>query len=150
MKPSLRSTYGILAATEIALHGRAVPIQSKTIAARHGIPARFLEHVLNNLKKAGLIESVRGAQGGYLLTKNPADISLAQLVEAVDGPLAPANARKAASRRLRDRARLESLLGEVWERVRQAELGVLSAVTLHDIVERYQRLQQESALMYHI
>lgn len=150
MKPSLRSTYGILAAMEIALHGRSVPIQAKAIAARHGIPARFLEHVLNSLKKSGLIESVRGAQGGYLLTKNPSDISLAQMVEAVDGPLAPSSHRKAGSRRLRDRARLESLVGEVWERVRQAELGVLSAVTLKDIVDRYQQLQQESALMYHI
>lgn len=150
MKVSVRSTYGILAAMEIALHGYRVPIQAKTIATRHGIPARFLEHILNGLKRAGLIESVRGSQGGYLLTKNPADISLAQIVEALDGPPASPTHRKTQSRRLHDGARLESLLGEVWERVRQAELSVLSAVTLKDILERDQQLQEKTALMYHI
>jgi Rrf2 family transcriptional regulator, cysteine metabolism repressor len=150
MKVSVRATYGILAAMDIALHGRELPVQAKAIAARHGIPARFLEQVLNGLKKAGLIDSVRGAQGGYLLMKAPPDISLAQIVEALDGPLTASNSRKSASRRLRSRAKLEALLGEVWEQIRQAELAILSAVTLNDIMARHAKLEQQSALMYHI
>jgi Rrf2 family protein len=150
MKISVRATYGILAALDIAVNGREVPVQAKAIAGRHGIPVRFLEQVLNGLKKAGLIESVRGSQGGYLLTKGPSDVSLAQIVEALDGPLTASSPRKAAPRRLRSRAKLEALLGEVWEQVRQAELTILSAITLKDIMARHAKLEQESALMYHI
>ena len=135
---------------DLALQNSSSPIQAKAIARRHGIPARFLEQILNSLKKAGLVESLRGAQGGYLLRKAPADITLAHIVEALDGPLGSGTPHKPASRRLRERAKLDALLSEVWERVRQAELGVLSAVTLQDIADRHRHLEQGSALMYHI
>ena len=63
MKVSLRATYGIIAAVDLALHDHDVPVQAKTIARRQGIPARFLEQVLHAMKKAGLVVSQRGAQG---------------------------------------------------------------------------------------
>ena len=150
MKVSLKATYGIFAALDLALSNGAAPVQSKAIAKRQTIPIRFLEQVLLAMKKAGIIESLRGAQGGYRLGKAPADISLAEIVEALDGSLMPKPVHATGTRRIRERGRPERLLGAVWERVRQAELDVLNAVTLKELAERYQQMEQEHALMYHI
>ena len=77
MKVSKRATYGIMVAVDLAIHAREVPIQARAIARRHGIPVRFLEQVLHAMKKAGIVESQRGAQGGYLLTHEPSAMSIA-------------------------------------------------------------------------
>lgn len=150
MKVTFKATYGILAALDLAMHNGISPVQAKAIARRHAMPLRFLEQVLHAMKKAGLVESLRGARGGYLLGKLPAEISLAEIVEALDGPLTPSPARRTAGRSGREPRKPDSLLAGVWERVRQAELGVLNSVTLKELVERHQQLEQERALMYHI
>jgi len=149
MRVSLKATYGILAALDLALHNGSAPVQSKTIAKRQAIPLRFLEQVLNTMKQGGLVDSLRGAQGGYTLRKKPVDISLAEIVETLDGPLVPA-VNGSATRRLRGQLRPNALLGSVWERVHQAELSVLSTVTLKELAERQQQLEQQKTLMYHI
>jgi Rrf2 family protein len=85
MRVSLRSTYGIMAAVDMAMQTGSAPVQAKSIARRQGIPARFLEQVLHAMKKAGLVLSLRGAQGGYVLSKKPADLSVAEILEALEG-----------------------------------------------------------------
>ncbi len=152
MKLSLKATYGILASVDLALHrnGDGSPVQAKSIARRQGIPVRFLEQVLTTLKKAGVVDSQRGAQGGYVLSRNPADVSLAEIVEALDGRIwtaapKPTNGHQGASRGHHD-----SLLSQVWSRLMQAELEVLTGVTLKELAERQEQLAQEHALMYHI
>lgn len=149
MKISQRTTYGILAALDLALQNGASPVQAKSISRRQGIPLRFLEQVLHAMKKAGLVDSLRGAQGGYLLRKTPEAILLAEIVEALEGAFSSPE-REPGSRRGQSGIRSDALLGFIWDRVRQAELGVLSAVTLKELVERYNQLEQERALMYHI
>jgi len=150
MKVSLKATYGILAALDLALHDGTSPIQAKAIARRQSIPLRFLEQVLNAMKNAGLVDSLRGAQGGYLLGKRPDEISLADIVEALDGTLSTAAGQRLPAHRARERSRPDALLADVWEQVRQAELGVLSSVTLRELVERHRQLDHERTLMYHI
>ena len=150
MRVSLKATYGIMASIDMAIQNGHVPVQSKAIARRQDIPVRFLEQVLHAMKQAGLVDSVRGAQGGYVLAKVPSDISLAEIVEALDGPLTMPKQPKLSHRRGSVRTPFDSLLSDIWTRVRQAELGVLSAVTLKDLVDRHQQLDQERALMYHI
>lgn len=150
MKVSHRTIYGILAALDLALQNGASPVQAKSISHRQAIPLRFLEQVLHTMKKAGLVDSLRGAQGGYLLRKTPEAISLAEIVEALEGPFSSSSNREPVSRGGQGRIGSDSLLGLIWDRVRQAELGVLSAVTLQELAERHHRLEQERALMYHI
>ncbi len=150
MKVSLKATYGIMAALDLALQNGAAPVQARAIAKRQAIPLRFLEQVLHGMKTGGIVDSVRGASGGYTLGKSPADISLAEIVEALDGPLSPGTPRGSAARRLRGQLKHDVLLANVWERVHQAELGVLGTVTLKDLADRQQQLEQERAPMYHI
>ena len=149
MKVSLRATYGIMAAIDLAMGTGTMPIQARIIARRQAIPARFLEQVLHAMKKAGLVTSLRGAQGGYVLTKKPADLSIAEILEALDGPLLPSAGMngQSASRRL---SKPELLLGRVWEQVHQAERQVLEAITVEELAEQQRILEQQRSLMYHI
>jgi Rrf2 family protein len=150
MKVSLKATYGIMAALDLALQNGSAPVQSKAIARRQAIPLRFLEQVLHGMKKAGIVDSMRGALGGYTLSRKPADVSLAEIVEALDGPLSPGTSRGSSARRLRGQLKPDALLADVWERVHQAELGVMGTVTLKDLAERQQQLDRKRTLMYHI
>lgn len=149
MKVSLRSTYGIMAAVDLAMHSGVVPVQAKSIAKRQGIPARFLEQVLHAMKKAGLVSSQRGAQGGYVLSKKPTELSVAQVLEALDGPLLTSvgsNGRPPYQRMTKS----ELLLAKVWERVHEAERDVLEAITIDELAGKQRILDQQRTLMYHI
>jgi Rrf2 family protein len=149
MKVSLRATYGIMAAVDLAMSTGVKPIQARSIARRQAIPARFLEQVLHAMKKAGLVTSLRGAQGGYVLTKKPADLSIAEILEALDGPLLPPTGPNGHSTSRRPN-KPELLLGKVWEQVHQAERQVLEAVTVEELAGQQRILEQQRSLMYHI
>ncbi|THI86979.1 MAG: Rrf2 family transcriptional regulator [Nitrospira sp. CG24A] len=149
MKVSLRATYGIMAAVDLAMHLEAAPVQAKTIARRQAIPARFLEQVLHGMKKAGLVTSLRGAQGGYVLSKKPSEVSVVEILEALDGPLlfSIGGSERAQGRRL---SKPELLLGKMWEQVHQAERHVLEAISVEELAGQQRMLEQERSLMYHI
>lgn len=149
MKVSLRATYGIMAAVDLAMGTGVAPIQARSIARRQAIPARFLEQVLHAMKKAGLVTSLRGAQGGYVLRKKPSDLSVAEILEALDGPLCPTPGANGHTQSRRS-SKPELLLGKVWEQVHQAERQVLEAITVEELAGQQRVLEQQRSLMYHI
>ena len=146
MKVSLRSTYGIMEAVDLAMQAASAPIQAKAIARRQGIPARFLEQVLHAMKKAGLVSSQRGAQGGYVLSKKPSEVSLADILEALEGPFL----RLEQTNGLHRISKSEALLAKVWDRVHEAERHVLEGITVEELAGQQRRLEQQRSLMYHI
>lgn len=101
------------------------------------------------MKKAGLVSSLRGAQGGYVLSKKPSEVSIVEILEALDGPLSPLNggASRVQVRRL---GKPELLLGKVWEQVYQAERHVLEAISVEELAGQQRMIEQERSLMYHI
>lgn len=149
MRISQRATYGIIAAVDLALQDGKVPVQARMIAQRQGIPSRFLEQVLHTMKRAGLVSSHRGAQGGYVLGRTPDRLSLADILEALEGPVLSSNGTAARSIGAPS-PRLEALLAPVWERINQAEMNILSEVTIEQLAGRQRQLEQQRSLMYHI
>ena len=149
MKVSQRVTYGIMAAVDLAMNGNDVPVQARAIARRQTIPVRFLEQVLHAMKKAGLVESLRGAQGGYMLVRKPSDLSVADIWEALDGPVfhRTLQGQSALDKRL---SKQDLLLGNVWEQVQQAERGVLGGITVEHLVGRQRTIEEQRNPMYHI
>lgn len=149
MKVSKRATYGIMVAVDLATHAKGTPIQARVIARRHGIPVRFLEQVLHAMKKAGIVESQRGAQGGYLLTHDPAVMSIADIFEALEGPVFH---RPFIGQQARDRHanKPDLLLGDVWEQVQQAERKVLENITVEHLATRLRTIDAQRTPMYHI
>ena len=88
MKVSTRGDYASRALLSMALHATEAPTQSvKDISSRTGLPQPYLEQILLALKGAGLVRSKRGVGGGYVLTRDPEQITLSQIVSAVDGPI---------------------------------------------------------------
>ena len=150
IKVSLKLTYGILAALELALRYGKAPVQAKVIARRQAIPVRFIEQVLQSLKHGGVVDSLRGAQGGYSLKKAPSDLSLADIVGAMHGSLETDVQQRSRNEPTNHSISHQALLSTVWDRVRQAEVEVLNSVTLETLTERYTQLEQKQVPMYHI
>ena len=150
MRVSQRVTYGIMAAVDLAMHRQnEVPVQARAIARHQGIPVRFLEQVLHSMKKAGLVESVRGAQGGYRLSRKPADLSVADIMEALDGPVFHQSFSDPSTSERRVTSP-DLLLGHVWDQVQQAERNVLEKITVEQLAARQQALEEQRNPMYHI
>src|SRR2546429_8409178 len=87
---SAKCEYGIKAMLDLSINSASTqPVQVRVIAERADIPEGFLEQIMADLRKAGLVESVRGAHGGYVLAKPSEEINLADVIEAIDGPVTP-------------------------------------------------------------
>ncbi len=89
MRLSKRGEYGLRALQDLAAHYGDVPVNNRELAARNNIPYRFLEQILITLKHGRIVRSHKGPQGGYTLARPPAQITLAEVVRLLDGPLAP-------------------------------------------------------------
>ena len=147
---SKRTNYGILVALDLATQAPGQPVQARAIAKRQAIPVRVLEHVLTAMKRAGLVESTRGAQGGYVLRKHPEELSVAQIVEALDGPpVIPVTVSRPAPS-VRRGMEQHLLLSGIWTRVQQADMDLLNRIKLSELLEEYRGLHQRGSPMYHI
>jgi Rrf2 family transcriptional regulator, cysteine metabolism repressor len=88
MRLTAKSEYGVLAAIDLACHYGSGPVSAREIAERRGIPPRFLEQLFVALRRADLVSAVRGAKGGFVLTRDPREVTVLDVVEALEGPLA--------------------------------------------------------------
>lgn len=87
MRLTAKSEYGLLAMIDLAASVDATPVSAREISERQGIPAKFLEQLLVSLRKAGLVSAIRGARGGFVLARPADQISVLEVVEALEGPL---------------------------------------------------------------
>ena len=131
MRITTRTRYAIRALYDLAFHRLGQAAGAKEIAERQKVPLRFLEQILQDLRKAGIVEARRGPRGGYALARQPGQISLAEVLYAVRGPLeemfgfdAPANGNS------------EDVPAAVWTAVRAQLVEVLERSTLQDFVTR--------------
>ena len=129
MRVSAKADYAIRAAVELAAAGEG-PIKGERLAQAQEIPSNFLENILSDLRNAGIVASRRGADGGYWLARPAAEISLADVIRAVDGPLA--NVRGVRSEQVVYQGSAEPLR-DVWIAVRACLRSVLENVTLADL-----------------
>ena len=150
MRISTKGDYATRAMQDLALHYQSGPIQIEEIARRQGLPARYLEQLLLVLKRAGLLESKRGARGGYYLAKHPREVTLGQVVRAVDGPVSPIFCVTAGKRRICPKEAEGCVLRDVWAEVREAVTRIVDHTTFEDICRRIQEKQSAHRLTYHI
>ena len=113
----IKVTYGIMATIELALHDRSTPLQAKAIATRRGIPSRFIEQILQGLKQAGIVRSLRGAQGGYTLAQDPNQITLAELVNSMNGKDLSSPMANGTSGQTESRMASNTILSGIWAQV---------------------------------
>jgi Rrf2 family cysteine metabolism transcriptional repressor len=153
-----KAEYGVRLLVELGRNGAERPVSLKAIAAAEGLPLAYLERIVALLKKAGLVESTRGAHGGYRLTRDPADLTMDEVIVALEGAVAPmtcfvddtdsaesgleADGASAAERRIPSRVLCshESDSGQgcatklLWMRVQGGVMEKLSQTTLAELV----------------
>ncbi|HEY7706999.1 MAG TPA: Rrf2 family transcriptional regulator [Gaiellaceae bacterium] len=129
MRVSAKVDYALRAAAELAAAGDG-PVKGERISQAQGIPLKFLENILLELRHHGLVQSQRGSDGGYWLARPAEEITLAEVIRAVEGPLA--NVRGARPETLEYEGNAEPLR-DVWVAVRANLRAVLESVTLADV-----------------
>lgn len=130
---SAKADYAVRAALELAaVAGDGRPLKGDQIARAQSIPLKFLENILVDLRQSGIVQSRRGPDGGYRLARAPGDVTIADIVRAVDGPLASVHDEKPEDIDYPGRA---APLRDVWVALRASMRDVLECVSLADLVE---------------
>jgi Rrf2 family protein len=147
---STKAEYGVRVMAHLAEHNEQDPISLGAIADAEGLPLAYLEHLAQRLRKAGLVESRRGAHGGYTLARAPGDITMAEVVRALEGEIAPIECISADA----DGGLVCAREGEIghdpcptkllWTRVQGSIVRTLTDMTLADLV-RPARTRHEKA-----
>jgi Rrf2 family protein len=130
VRVSAKTDYALRAVVELAAADGDAPVKGERLATGQAIPLRFLENILLQLRHAGLVESRRGADGGYRLARPAEEIALADVIRAIDGPLAGVSGARPETLDYRGAS---EPLRDVWVAVRAALRSVLEQVTIADV-----------------
>ena len=131
MRVSAKADYAVRAMIAIASAGADKPVKGEAIAEAQEIPLRFLENILGELRHAGLVQSRRGMEGGYWLARPSDDITLAEVIRDVEGPLATVRGEPPDELSFKGEA---TPLKEVWLALRANIREILESVTIADVV----------------
>jgi len=142
---STKGEYGLLAIVDLALHSDQGPVQSFQVAERQHIPKQYLDHLMLSLKKAGLVESSRGRQGGYALARPANTINILEIVSALEGPLENVNFIR---RDYHLQSPAQHVLNSIWNEVVSSAVEILKNKTLEELCDQHRKM--ESQIMYYI
>lgn len=145
MKLSTKGRYGTRAMLELALHYDKDIVQLKDVAKEQEISARYLEHLFIPLKLAGLIRSIRGAQGGYVLAKSPSQIRLSEILQVLEGSMAPVEC--VDDPKFCHRASI-CVTRYIWSELKTAIMNILESTTLQNLVERQREKENLGRSIY--
>jgi Rrf2 family protein len=147
MKLSTRARYGTRALLDLALHLGEGAVLLKDIARRQEISLPYLEHVISPLVGAGIVKSTRGARGGVLLLKPPSEIKLSEVLELLEGSIAPVDCINNPKICTRSES---CVTRDIWMQIKDAMTQVLDSTTLQHLVERQRQKEQTETGMYYI
>jgi Rrf2 family cysteine metabolism transcriptional repressor len=145
MRITSRGEYGLRALLDLAEHAGKDPVPSADIASRQQIPEPYLNHLLIALRKAGLVRSMRGPNGGHKLARPPNRITVADAVIALEGTYSPVEEARAPAA---DEPLEAAIVRGVWDEVEAAIGEVLGSITLEDLRQR--KLAEQQRIMYYI
>lgn len=140
---STKSEYAIKALVRLALADGSAPVTAREIVAFTGVPPKFLEQVMHDLRQAGLVESQRGKGGGYVIARDPSAVSFADVIDLIEGRRADplvgpvrAPGSNGGKGRMRGGDQAESLVAPVWREVRECTRAILGSATIADAAAR--------------
>lgn len=149
MKLSTKGRYGLKAMFELALHDGKGPIPLRNIADSQNISEHYLEQLIAVLKKDDLVNSVRGAQGGYMLSKTPNKITVGEILRALEGEIAPSDCVLDTDENNCTREE-HCVTKTVWVKIRNSINDVIDSITLADMVEDHHKLNKDKGYMFYI
>jgi Rrf2 family transcriptional regulator, cysteine metabolism repressor len=135
---STKGRYGLSMMFELAKKYGNGTISLKDIAKNQELSETYLEQLISHLKKAGLVISIRGAQGGYELSRAPADITVGQIIRTLEGPLAPSDCVVTSGPEC---SKAEYCVTRpIWEKIMESINSVIDSITLQDMIEDYKKI----------
>ncbi len=140
MKISTKGRYAVRVMLDLALNNTGECIKVKEIASRQGLSEKYLEQIIAVLNKAGYVKSVRGAQGGYRIAREPQDYTVGMILRLTEGSLAPVSCLDAETNECERCDTCETL--EVWKELYRAVNDVVDNITLADLVEKRRKRMQ--------
>ena len=138
MKISTKGRYALRLMVDLALSGQGQPISLKDVAQRQQLSDKYLEQIVTPLSRAGLVRSVRGAGGGYLLTRRPEEYTVGEILRPLEGDLAPVEC--ATDAQFCERSG-QCVPVELWQQIHRAVSEVVDRTTLADLVARQREKQ---------
>lgn len=138
MKLSTKGRYGLKAMFDLAVHDGEGPIPLKSIAERQQISDHYLEQLIAELRKSGLVKSVRGAQGGYMLARKPSGITVGDIIRVLEGPLGPSDCVLENGPVQCNNAD-HCVTKTVWERIQTSISDVIDSITLQDMLNDHKK-----------
>lgn len=154
MKLSTKITYGVRALFDIAYHACGMPAKVNDIARRQGISPRYIEQIFIQLKKSGIIKTVRGPKGGYLLAKEPARITLGDIIRAIEGNIELVGCKAASATAEECIVSEQCVTAPIWNELNQKVSEFFDSISIEDLCERGKKLGIERDMngkfMYYI
>lgn len=138
MKISTKGRYALRLMLDLALNDSGEPVQIKDISARQDISNKYLEQIVSSLNKAGLVRSIRGPQGGYMLTRKPADYTVGDILRVTEGSMAPVSCLEFDDNTCPREDTCATLM--VWKKLDDAIKSVIDHITLADLVDEQMKM----------
>jgi Rrf2 family protein len=150
LKLTTKGRYGLTAMFDLAVNYGKGPIPLKSIAERQNISEHYLEQLIMILRKAGLVKSIRGAQGGYMLAKKPSEITVGDVLRALEGPIGLVDCVLEQDPVECDKAET-CIMRLVWEKIRDSIIQAVDSITLQDMCDEAEKRKTSSeSYMYYI
>ena len=146
MKISTKGRYGLRAMVDLAVFSSGDHVSLNSIAERQNISINYLEQVFASLRKAGLVKSIKGAQGGYILTGSPSDIGVGNILRVLEGDLSIIDGEDAENR-----SNMQVCLKTmVWDKMNNCLNELVDGITLEDLADDFKRMNGMNSEMYYI
>jgi Rrf2 family transcriptional regulator, iron-sulfur cluster assembly transcription factor len=134
MRITTTSRYGVRALFDVAYHGGGQPTQIKDISRRQRISQRYLEQIFNKLLKAGLLKSRRGPRGGYMLARDPSEITISDIINAAQGPIVPVRCLADCDQKSKECDILNGCITRhVWKETQRLLVDYYNSVSIADL-----------------
>lgn len=138
MKLTSKSRYGLRAIVDLAFHSESEPVSIKSISGRQNVSERYLEQIIGKLRKSGIVESVRGAGGGYHLAKDASEISVGDVLRSLEGDLAPVDCPEVNKSECEDSQLCVTKY--VWQKINDGIQNTINHIMLDELVQQSKEL----------
>ncbi len=145
MKISTKGRYGLRCMADLAIHSKGEHVPLNIIAERQDISVNYLEQVFSVLRKSGLVKSIKGPQGGYVLADNPSNITAGLIIRNLEGELTVVSKDNVLDNDID-----KIINNKVWIQMNNSLNEVADSITLQDLVNEYERITKSSSMMYYI
>lgn len=149
MKLSTKGRYGLRALIDLAVNSSGEHVALCNIAERQRISENYLEQVFSVLRKSGLVKSIKGAQGGYVLAENASNISVGRILRTLEGELSVVDEENEGSSPISGVIQ-KCIKENVWDKIDECMNSIVDSITLEDLVNEHKKLNKEETNMYFI